>query len=52
MAWGQAARLWYEEMGIAPQGPLLIEPMYAEKTAVGLLLVGGKRGGNWLVSRP
>ncbi len=37
-------RLWYEEMGIAPQGPLLIEPMYAEKTAVGLLLVGGKRG--------
>lgn len=33
-------RLWYEEMGMAPQGPLLIEPMYAEKTAVGLLLLG------------
>ncbi|MFO7681192.1 MAG: ATP-binding protein [Chloroflexota bacterium] len=37
-------RLWYEEMGIAPQGPLLIEPLFAEKTAVGLLLLGGKRG--------
>ena len=35
-------RLWYEEMGMAPQGPLLIEPMYAEKTAVGLLLIGAK----------
>ncbi|NHZ71675.1 MAG: hypothetical protein GWP17_01140, partial [Aquificales bacterium] len=35
-------RLWYEEMGMNPQGPLLIEPMYAEKTAVGLLLLGAK----------
>mgnify|MGYP002713030505 CR=1 FL=1 len=37
-------RLWYEEMGMAPQGPLLIEPMYAEKTAVGLLLLGANPG--------
>jgi signal transduction histidine kinase len=35
-------RLWYEEMGMTPQGPLLIEPMYAEKTAVGLLLLGAE----------
>ncbi|MBE2220187.1 MAG: hypothetical protein IAF02_01520 [Anaerolineae bacterium] len=35
-------RLWYEEMGLSPQGPLLIEPMYAEKTAVGLLLLGAQ----------
>ncbi len=37
-------RLWYEEMGLPPQGSLLIEPMYAEKTAVGLLLLGAKPG--------
>ena len=35
-------RLWYEEMGMDVQGSLLIEPMYAEKTAVGLLLLGAK----------
>ena len=36
--------LWYEVMGLPPQGALLIEPMFAEKTAVGLLLLGAKPG--------
>ncbi len=35
-------RLWYEELELEPKGSLLIEPMFAEQTAVGLLLLGGK----------
>ncbi|PIE82353.1 MAG: hypothetical protein CSA11_00995 [Chloroflexi bacterium] len=35
-------RLWYEGLEIEPKGPLLIEPMFAERTAVGLLLLSGK----------